>query len=256
MHRGRDYSRQDYGREDRSRSRDQSYGERSQGGHGGRGEGGYQGGRGGRSSGRGRGRHGGRGRQQNRPSSMLVRTNYFKIEVVKPTQMTQYQVSISRAKRAKHKDNSFDNNPDGSAKVVATKALGTNETGESSELTRRILQKLTEDLRRVSKIELVTDGSGSAYSNESFFSEDWKAFPVLVKQDCDGDDPDAELSKNARYIVKLLNVGQVELASNPEVLNLEKIRQSMDIIFRSALLTAGMKVSSQLFMVNANPETH
>lgn len=248
MHRdrGRDFSRQDYGRDDRSRSRDQSYSERSQGGYGRRRDGGYSGGGGSGRGSRGGGSRGGRGgggrgpwQSQSRPSSMLVRTNYFKIEVVKPTQMIHYKVSISKAKRAKDAENKCEKNADGSFKVVATRELATN--GESSELTRRILQKLTESLRLDAKIELVTDGSGSAYSNASFFSGKEKDFVVLVKLDCDDDEHDADLSKNARFLVKLLIVGHVHLTSNPEVSNLEKTRQSIDIILRSGLLTAGMK---------------
>jgi len=161
MHRdrGRDFSRQDYGRDDRSRSRDQSYSERSQGGYGRRRDGGYSGGGGSGRGSRGGGSRGGRGgggrgpwQSQSRPSSMLVRTNYFKIEVVKPTQMIHYKVSISKAKRAKDAENKCEKNADGSFKVVATRELATN--GESSELTRRILQKLTESLRLDAKINL------------------------------------------------------------------------------------------------------
>jgi hypothetical protein len=151
-----------------------------------------------------------------------------------------------KARRARKEDKTYAVNPDGSFKVEVTKELSTN--GESSELTRRILQKLTDNLRRDEKIELVTDGSASAYSNADFFKGDEKEFVVLVKEDCEDDDPDADRSTNKRFVIKLLKVGQFDLTSTGsreiagDIMNLEKIRQGMDVVFRSALLTAGMKV--------------
>jgi hypothetical protein len=276
MNRGRYCSNQDNGRPDRSRSRDggssyygghsqQGGGGRSGGGYGGggsyggggrggggygggdRGGGGYNGGgRGGGGRGGGGRGGGGRGGFEQRKSQVRVRTNYFKIEVTEPTHAIQYKVVIFKARRARKEDKTYAVNPDGSFKVESTKELSTN--GESSELTRRILQKLTDNLRRDEKIELVTDGSASAYSNADFFTGDEKGFVVLIKEDCEDDDPDSDRSKNKRFLIKLLKVGQFDLTSTGsreiagDIVNLEKIRQGMDVVFRSALLTAGMKV--------------
>lgn len=248
FNRGRDAN---YPPRDRSRSRDSYSAGRSQGGPGGpfRGNGGYggRGGGGGGGGGRGFGGRGGRGggggggRFAPRPDRMLVKTNYFKIDIDdSKAEWIQYKVSIFKYDKIKGEDNHFLKNEDGSFKRELRKEI---LCAESTEMTRRILRKLSDVLRSERKIELVTDGSASAFSNLPFFDGKEGSFDVDVRTDCDDDDPEAEYSGKLFAKVNLLKVGKVN-PREQHVSEIEKIRQAMDIICKSALLSVGMKVST------------
>jgi hypothetical protein len=170
---------------------------------------------------------------------MMVKTNYFKIEIDdSKSEWMQYKVSIFKLRRCKEGENPL-KNEDGSPKREIGKEI---LCAESTEMTRRILKKLSDDLRSQRKIELVTDGSGTAFSNVPFFEGKEELFDVNVRTDCDDDDPDAEYSRKMFVKVKLSKVGKVN-PREQHVSELEKIRQAMDIICKSALLSVGMKVS-------------
>ena len=194
--RGRDsygHGHQDRYRDDRSRSRD---GRRDHHGHGGISNRGSYGGR------------GNGGRPNTRPASMMVRTNYYKLELGhKPTEWIQYRVTIVRARRAKSEDGTFLKNEDGSIKVTADGGKTLDTDRGSTELSRRILLKLCDDLKKNQGVPIVTDGSGSAYSAHDFFEDaEEREFVVLVKRDCEEDDPDKDLIFNSRFLVQLSKV--------------------------------------------------
>jgi len=240
--RGRDGN---YPPRDRSRSRDSYSAGRSQGPGPFRGNGGYgRGGGGGGGGGRGGGGRGGRGGGGGgsfapRPDCMMVKTNYFKIDIDdSKSEWIQYKVSIFKYDKCKGEDKRFIKNDDGTPKrEKGAEILCT----DSTEMTRRILRKLSDDLRSQRQVELVTDGSGSAYSNAPFFEGKEEEFDVKVKMDCDDDDPDADFSATIMVKVKLLKVGKVN-PREQQVSEIDKIRQAMDIICKSALLSVGMKV--------------
>eukprot|EP00559_Dactyliosolen_fragilissimus_P005779 CAMPEP_0184858258 /NCGR_PEP_ID=MMETSP0580-20130426/3389_1 /TAXON_ID=1118495 /ORGANISM="Dactyliosolen fragilissimus" /LENGTH=1354 /DNA_ID=CAMNT_0027354333 /DNA_START=16 /DNA_END=4080 /DNA_ORIENTATION=+ len=77
----------------------------------------------------------------------------------------------------------------------------------------------------------------------------YKMYPVKVKNGCDKDDEDADRVKNQNFLVKLTEVATIpethirDFVQNKltEINHLEKVRQAMDIIQKSALLTVGMQ---------------
>jgi len=293
--RGRETHRNQDSR-DRSRSRDQhhsrsddrgdgrSYGAREftpvgRGDRGGRG--GDWGGRGGGRGGRG-GRGGGRGP---RPISMRVKTNYFKLDFINKDpklEWIQYRVEIVPAVKVKSQaqDGTYEKHPDGSFKVAPrerkeqahysaaatptpTPTPSTSDTNQldiegSSELSRRILSKLSNELQEKCNTRLVTDGSGSAYSAKDFMqgtASQTQTYQIRVKTDCDDDDPDADRSKNAWFLVSLTKVASVCPSQQVKVRDEERVRQAMDIIIKSAMLTAGMKVFGRSPRVFYFPES-
>ncbi len=259
--RERERERNNYpgGRDDRSRSRDHYDHRGSGGGYGGGGSGGYGGGRGGYGGGGGYGGRGGGGRGGRggrsptpRPSTLMVKTNYFKLGI-EPNQgsatgdpkWTQYRVDIFNAviardekdKRAKIK------NDDGTTKIVRKEknAVFSLEKG-STPLSIRILNEVAKQLRMSDNIYLVHDGGSTAYSHKEIKMDEGRShrlFDVRTKKDCDESDPDGDRVKNSYFQVYLEKVGTGALYPGNDN-RVEEVRRAMDIIFRSSMISVGM----------------
>ena len=244
--RGRDaYSgyQQDY--RDRSRSRDSNYRDSGRGFRddrrslpGRRWRGGYGGDR--RRGGSGGGRH-----VVQRPDSMIVKTNYYKIVFrAEIFEWIQYKVEIKPGVKAKAPEGSserYEKNPDGTFKIVPKQRGGTEvdflDIDQSSAISRRVLKKLSSELYNKKKIYVVTDGSATAYSPQEVL-ESPRTFSVNVKRDCEEDEDGADRVVNQWFLVTLTQVAKI--IPNDQVQGLEAVRQAMDIILRSAMMTAGM----------------
>ena len=166
-----------------------------------------------------------------------MKTNYFKLEPLneQAVEWIQYQVEIRGAFRQRMFDD--DKKYKGSEIVVGTKHKEPIDIRSGSELSRRILRKLASD----EKLSYASDGSCTAFAPSELFDGKSKDYTVTVKRDCDEDETDADLVQNAHFIVKFTRLASIFPSKNVASNALEGIRQALDIILKSAMITVGMK---------------
>lgn len=157
-------------------------------------------------------------------------TNYFRLSFTlnddkNHVEYVQYRADIIDVKRQ-----GFENN-----KVVLKRAKEGAE-GEmdlsrgATPLSRRIL----DTLRRRNELFFASDGTETVIAPHRLFEGKEKTFDVLVRKECDEDDPDADRTPKKWFQVKLMEVAIVNMTSpNAE---LERVRQLIDIVQKSALL--------------------
>lgn len=193
-----------------------------------------------RDGGRGRGRGGGGGFAPNgpRPSEIQVMVNYNKIELLKPIILTQYLVDIRRGKM----------NRETKKPMIDTKKEIPLDLDTSSGMSRKVLQQLSLDLLRTQRLtsHLVGDGEKAAYYIHHFLKDengepvDQESFAVYVNVECEEYEEHAKKCKHAWFIVSLTKVGDVSLTN--ERRQNETSRQFLDVLLKSAMMSAGMKV--------------
>ena len=137
----------------------------------------------------------------------------------------QYRADIIDVKRQGYENN----------KVVLKRAKEGSE-GEmdlsrgATPLSRRIL----DTLRLRNELFFASDGTEAVIAPKRLFEGEEKTFDVLVRRECDEDDPDADRTPKKWFQVKLKEVAIVSMTSpNAE---LERVRQLIDIVQKSALL--------------------
>lgn len=169
---------------------------------------------------------------------MRVKVNCFELEFVgKSMELVQYKVRIVPAVRQKKLDEHEKFN--GEFEFIPNKKRGDVpiDIERGSELSRRILRQLNQDLGN----KFTHDGSSTAYAYENFFKDPvstTETFVVTVKKDCDPDEPDANLVKNAHFLVHFSHPIARVITS---IKDFEQDRRALDVIVNSSMTLAGMK---------------
>ncbi len=176
---------------------------------------------------------------------MNVVTNYYPITLNRSAiEWIQYEVTVHSARRVREKDEK-------TGKIIRDEIVKNEKRVKhldlergSNQLCRRVLRKLADD----ENLDFATDGSKLVYSYKPLFEGEEREFVVRsVLSDCEEDDVDAELiKKRSHFIVTLKETAKLIATQN----NLSDLKHAMEIIIKSAMLFAGMKMfgrNSQVF---------